>query len=324
MADHLMPADSPGAPAEGQLSIGALSRATGIPVETLRTWERRYHFPQPIRKPSGHRLYPLSAVVRLGRVAQALARGHRAAEVLPLAEPELETLLGMPVRPAAGDAPRGTDAAIPVEVGGAIQGLLEATVRLDPAGFTALLQAGWTRLGPLKFLAELAAPFMKQLGERWTAGSLDVRHEHFAASRMTDFLREVQAPFAERAAGPRVVLAMLPGDLHELGLRMAAVVFSVCGWQVLHLGADLPVQEIAAAARDAGATAVGVSVSPAMPLGRAAGALRALRTGLPAGVALWTGGSGAPGERVPGVEHFADLEALHRRLSAGGAAPQSG
>jgi len=54
----LLPADVPGgrrsrgrdfAPS-ARLTIGALSRATGIPVETLRTWESRYGFPEPERK----------------------------------------------------------------------------------------------------------------------------------------------------------------------------------------------------------------------------------------------------------------------------------
>ncbi|HET6777890.1 MAG TPA: MerR family transcriptional regulator, partial [Gemmatimonadales bacterium] len=78
---------------EGLLTIGALSTATGIPVDTIRTWERRYGYPLPERKPSGHRVYPLSTVPRLRRVAQAIARGHRAAEVLPATESALEVLL---------------------------------------------------------------------------------------------------------------------------------------------------------------------------------------------------------------------------------------
>jgi DNA-binding transcriptional MerR regulator len=57
------------------LSIDALSRATRIPVETLRTWEARYGFPAPARKASGHRLYPASIVPRLLRVAEALSLG---------------------------------------------------------------------------------------------------------------------------------------------------------------------------------------------------------------------------------------------------------
>src|SRR5678815_3207470 len=78
---------------EGLLSIGALSAATGIPIDTIRTWERRYGFPVPVRKPSGHRVYPLSLIPRLRRAAQAIARGHRAAEVVPASERALDALL---------------------------------------------------------------------------------------------------------------------------------------------------------------------------------------------------------------------------------------
>ena len=40
-----------------RLSIGALARASYIPVTTLRTWERRYGYPVAERKPSGHPLH---------------------------------------------------------------------------------------------------------------------------------------------------------------------------------------------------------------------------------------------------------------------------
>ena len=76
-----------------RLSIGALSRATGIPVETLRTWESRYGFPVPERRPSGHRVYPLSIAPRLRRIAEALARGHRAGQVVPASDADLRQLL---------------------------------------------------------------------------------------------------------------------------------------------------------------------------------------------------------------------------------------
>ena len=49
---------------ETTLSIGAVSQATGIPSETLRTWERRYGFPSPERSDGGHRQYNASIVER--------------------------------------------------------------------------------------------------------------------------------------------------------------------------------------------------------------------------------------------------------------------
>src|SRR6188508_2056350 len=84
-----------------RLSIGALSRATEIPVETLRTWESRYGFPVPERRPSGHRLYPLSIVPRLRRIAEALAGGHRARQVVPASDADLRRLLASPRRAEA-------------------------------------------------------------------------------------------------------------------------------------------------------------------------------------------------------------------------------
>ena len=80
-------------PKGARLSIGALSRATGIPVETLRTWEGRYGFPVPERRPSGHRVYPLSTIPRLRRISEALARGHRAGQVVPASDADLRQLL---------------------------------------------------------------------------------------------------------------------------------------------------------------------------------------------------------------------------------------
>lgn len=39
------------------VSIGELSRRTGVGISTLRAWERRYDFPIPLRAASGHRRY---------------------------------------------------------------------------------------------------------------------------------------------------------------------------------------------------------------------------------------------------------------------------
>lgn len=39
------------------LSIGEVANRTGVPVPTLRVWERRFAFPSPERQPSGHRRY---------------------------------------------------------------------------------------------------------------------------------------------------------------------------------------------------------------------------------------------------------------------------
>src|SRR3954469_14059032 len=74
-------------------TIGDVSRATGLSTDTLRVWQRRYGFPVPRRKPSGHRLYSETDVRRLRRISEAIARGHRPGHVVRLTEPHLESLL---------------------------------------------------------------------------------------------------------------------------------------------------------------------------------------------------------------------------------------
>jgi MerR family transcriptional regulator, light-induced transcriptional regulator len=296
----------------GLLSIGALSAATGIPVETIRTWERRYGFPRPERKPSGHRVYPVAAVPRLRRVAQAIARGHRAAEVLRASEAALEQLLSVPMPEAAPpplDPPR-----TPIEPGD----LLGAVTAFDAEHLKRAFHDDWARLGPLRFLEERAAPFLASLGAAWAEGRLDVRHEHFGSASLGDFLRVVRLPLDERATGPLVALATLPGEAHTLGLQMAAVVLALAGWRVLMLGAETPPEQIVALVREAPLAAVALSLVKTD--GQAvARAIAALRRRLPQPVALLLGGAGVEAQSMPGTWAFRTLTELDRwaRSSAG-------
>ena len=297
---------------EGLLTIGALSTATGIPVDTIRTWERRYGYPLPERKPSGHRVYPLSTVPRLRRVAQAIARGHRAAEVLPATESALEVLL-------ASLPPAITEPAIPGEFGRASGMLMPADTSevlqwiraFDADRLKRWFQTDWARLGPLQFLEYRAAAFLRAVGDAWEEKELEVRHEHFASAVLGDFLRSVRQPLDERASGPIAALATLPGELHGLGLQMAALVFALAGWRALILGVDTPIEQIAALTRELPVAAVALSCVE--PQGsRSAAQIRALQRKIPRHMVLIVGGSAAPD--VAGTVVLPHLVALDRWL----------
>ncbi len=303
-----MPTTEHDEPASGgaRLSIGALSRATGIPVETLRTWEARYGFPVPERKPSGHRVYPIASVPRLRRVSEALARGHRAGEVVASSEAALERLLSSTAPAAAAPAASGL-----ARVSGPLElGLVLQVVRqFDADRLTHLLLGEAARLGPLEFLETQVAPAIREVGAAWERGEIDIRHEHFFSEKVGDLLRSLRLPMEERAQGPLVVLATLPGEQHGLGLQMAALTLSAAGCRVLPLGTEVPLDEIVTLARDLSARAVAVSVSLAHRGAATDGQVRRLRERLPRKAALLVGGQGAQAARA-GIEPFADLRQL--------------
>ena len=66
--------------------IGAVSRLTNIPTETLRVWERRYKVVEPRRTPGGNRVYEQHDVARLEIIKMLVDNGHAISTVanLPL------------------------------------------------------------------------------------------------------------------------------------------------------------------------------------------------------------------------------------------------
>jgi MerR HTH family regulatory protein len=59
------------------LTLKAVSRRTGIPAATLRTWEHRYGFLRPRRSASGYRLYGEEEIARIEQVKYLVRQGVR-------------------------------------------------------------------------------------------------------------------------------------------------------------------------------------------------------------------------------------------------------
>jgi methanogenic corrinoid protein MtbC1 len=289
------------------LTIGAVSTATGVAVNTLRTWERRYGFPAPARSDGGQRLYAESDVARLKLVARALERGHRPRQVVPADEATLRQLLGtVSLAQRRRSAPQPSDS---YNGGQDVDRWLAAARALDGDALRGLFQSDLSRLGVMPFLTTRAAPFLAAVGQAWHRGDLQIYQEHFATDLLARFLVSVWRPLSETAQGPTVVCGTLPGETHTLGLQMAALVLALSGRRVVLLERPAPVSELALCVQESDASALALSVTAPYPTQRASDHLRALRGALPDHVALVIGGAGAPTD-VPGVLHLAGLDLL--------------
>jgi len=288
------------------MSIGALSRASGIPVATLRSWERRYGFPVAERRASGHRRYPVALVERLRLVQRALELGNRPSEVVHASLEALSALVGL--RAPMGHVPA---------VSPAPDALLAAAAALDPRAFERGLRGAFDRDGARIFLYETLLPLMRRIGEAWAHGALSVVHEHFASERARTFLAE---RWRSHATGARpIVCAALPGEQHDLGLHAAALLLSLAGASPVFLGANTPLEDIAEAARQGGAVAVLVGSSPAADPALTWPLLEALRRLVPAELPLAVGG--VPADAPAGVAPLATFDAFEAWLGALDAAP---
>ena len=304
----------------GKLSIGALAKATGVPVETLRTWEQRYGFPVAERKPSGHRVYAIATVTRVRRIADALARGHRAGAVVAATDTELDRLL------TATTALAAPLPAPPIPSTGSVDDLIASVAAFDADRLTAALWSDWGRLGAVEFLQRVVAPLIDRVGREWAEGRMEIRHEHFLSERLADVLRSLRMPLEYRASGPLVVCATLTGESHALGLQMVALLLASAGLRVVYLGTEVPPAELARVARERDARAVAVSVSAAADGQMARRLVARLRESLSRPVLLLLGGMGAPANRsdTVTVASFVELDRWARELRATSFVPQTG
>ena len=86
--------------AHAHYPIRAVSRLTGISIDTLRAWERRHDAVTPVRDERG-RMYTDADVARLRLLRQAVEQGHSIGRLAGLTDTDL---LGLSV-------PAGTTAA---------------------------------------------------------------------------------------------------------------------------------------------------------------------------------------------------------------------
>jgi methanogenic corrinoid protein MtbC1 len=294
---------SPGraSPAHGSsdgLSIGDLAEACGIGEATLRAWERRYGRPKAQRRPSGHRRYGHADVTWLRRVAEALARGGRASDVVTMEPAALDAFL------AAGHKA--------AEANETTTRMLEWVRDYDGAKLRRSLREAWNRMEPLTFLRERLAPLLEAVGRGWADGSLEIRHEHFLSEVVEDLLRTLRDRMGENGTGPLVVLATLPQEHHGICLQMAAIGVVAQGGRVRMLGTSTPVEQIVQAANETQARGVALSVSLASGGVATDRELARLRKALPADVRLAAGGEGMRGPRraPPGVTRLTALDEL--------------
>ena len=199
--------------------MGAVTRRTGIGEHTLRAWERRFGFPQPVRLASGHRRFSGEQVQHLLLIARALESGYRAGDIVSLPLSELELLLqNLGAFDRAGAAGTAEDVIVLA---------FEACRRFDRESLTALLHGEAAVLGLPRFLRERVVPLLDEVGASWDRGEIEIRHEHFFSEVLEDELRRLRAPLEPATKGRPVVIASLPNELHGLGLQIAALALSL-------------------------------------------------------------------------------------------------
>ena len=288
-------------------SIKAVAQATGLTVETLRAWERRYGIVVPARDAGGRRSYGAEDVLRLRRLREATERGHAIGRLAGLSDEDLARLLDEP-----------TDRRERAVADAFVERMLDAAQRFRSADCEQTLTLAIAMLPPARLVREVLQPLLREVGERWHRGEFAISQERLVSTVVRRHVALMLDAYDRTARRGPIVFATLPGERHELGLLTSAMVSASHGFKVHYLGPDLPPAEIARFARETGAIAVGLSLVLQESLRALGNQLEQLVAGLPPEACVWLGGAAArnvPADSLPArclvLQDGADLE---RRL----------
>lgn len=240
----------------GGFTIKTVAERTGVPLHTLRAWERRYGVPRPSRGTHNrYRLFDEDDIADVLWMKRQIAAGltpsqaslllrQAGREALPTAAPTM-------AQPLSNQRAALQAALFASDVEQA-QRILDETLAL----FT-----------PEQVAQQVIEPTLYAIGERWQSGEASAWQEHLASNLMRQRLLSVlQAQPGVGTHAPRLIAACAPAEQHELGLLIFALLARRQGWSIFYLGQRTPLAELCNAQHARRPQLVALSVSTVVGL----------------------------------------------------------
>ncbi|MBZ0290796.1 MAG: MerR family DNA-binding transcriptional regulator [Anaerolineae bacterium] len=224
-------------------NIGIVSRMTGIPVATLRVWERRYGFPHSTRTPGGHRLSSEREVIRLRWVKARVDEGMQTGQAIRALQ-HLEQEGRLPDTPLVPTPKPHVPIADP-SFSAFEEHLTQVLLNHNLVGADQLL-GEILSLYPLEdLILEVVSPTLNNIGEAWHEGQISIATEHLATNYVRQHLLMWMSTGPQPYVGvPPVMLACAPEEWHEGSLMIMGVMLRRLRWPVAYLGQSVPLSDL--------------------------------------------------------------------------------
>lgn len=238
-------------------NLKAVVRETGLKPDTLRAWERRYCVPAPQRTDSGHRLYSQHDIDTLKwllvrqnegmSISRAVELWHRLesegidpldAAVMPGMQRMAET---RPLTPAV----ERSELAASDTVATMRTAWVQACLAFDEYHAEQLLSQAFAYFSSETVCLDVIQKGVAEIGRGWYEGKITVQQEHFASAlavrRMEALLIATPAP----TRPGRILVGCPPSEEHTFVPLMLSLLLRRRGWDVVYLGANVPLRSMA-------------------------------------------------------------------------------
>jgi methanogenic corrinoid protein MtbC1 len=217
---------------------------TGLKPDTLRAWERRYGVPNPERTPGGHRLYSQHEIDLLKWLVARQDEGMSISHAVELWQ-QLEREGQNPL--LTGDT-AVSEPTIPHITGEQVdelrQAWIEACLAFNEYQAQHLLARAFALFSIETVCHQVLQQGLSEIGEGWYEGTVSVQQEHFASALALRQLEALLVAMPVPTRNGRVLVACPPTELHTFAPLMISLMLRRQGWDVVYLGANVPLDRL--------------------------------------------------------------------------------
>lgn len=222
------------------MTIQIASRLSGVSIDLIRAWERRYKAVSPARDKDGRRLYERHEVQKLWYLRELTQLGVRISDIARLSEKDLKKryteLTGKKGVGLGPDQNQTIATSLKQNIERAIEGY-----RLDILSHE--VKKASISLNKKQFALEVIAPVMGLTGKLVSEGRLSIAQEHAISSLAKFHIGALlsQITYKNQGSVRNIIFATPKKDFHEFGILVSALISLHYGHNVIYLGPNLPV-----------------------------------------------------------------------------------
>lgn len=224
-------------------NLKAVLRETGLAADTLRAWERRYGLPKPQRTGGGHRLYSQYDIETVKWLMEKQNEGLSISRAVDL----WNEISASGTDPLADSRPLGLVSAplsTPTTTLDAIRTEWIANCLVfDEAKAEQTLNNAFSMFPVESVCFEVLQKGMSEIGGYWYNNRVTVQQEHFASGLAMRRLNSLMSASALPSRRETIVIGCPPGEWHTFTPSLLTLLLRRRGFNVIYLGASLPIEQ---------------------------------------------------------------------------------
>lgn len=225
-----------------KLSISHLEQLSGVPIHTIRIWERRYNALSPIRSEGNTRIYSDLHLKRLLDIVSLVQSGIKISNACAFSAIQVGEFLEKEI-----DKTISTNAHFEFYV----SQLLKFGIAYNEQKFSEILNTCITSYGLDTSYQQIIYPLLQRVGLLWRKEDVCPGQEHFLTSIIRQKLMVAIDQIPLNTQVRSTWLLFLPEDEeHDIALLYASYILRNNGFRVIYLGEKVPQSSVESVMND--------------------------------------------------------------------------